>query len=75
MMNPLELMKIQPLLEQFQERHPKFIQFFGYAGQNLEEDALVEISVTSADGKKAITNIRIMQEDLELIEKMKGIMP
>jgi hypothetical protein len=73
-MNPLVLMRIKPLLEGFQERHPKFIQFFGYAGQNVDEGSLIEISVTSADGRKAITNIRIAQEDLELMEKLKELM-
>ena len=73
-MNPMALMKIKPLLEQFQERHPKFLQFFGYAGQSLNEDSLLEISITSADGKKTVTNMRVTQEDLELLEKMKEIM-
>ncbi len=72
-MNPLALMQIKPLLEGFQERHPKFLQFFHYAGQNVEEDSLIEISVTSADGQKAITNIRLTQEDLELAEKLREL--
>ncbi len=73
-MNPLALMHIKPLLEGFQERHPKFIQFFSYAGQNVDEGSLIEISVTSADGHKAVTNIRIAQEDLELMDKLKALM-
>ena len=73
-MNPLALMHIKPLLEGFQERHPKFIQFFGYAGQNLDEGSLLEISVTSADGRKAVTNIRIAPEELELMDKLKELM-
>lgn len=72
-MNPMALMHIKPLLEKFQARHPKFIQFFSYAGQNLGEGSLIEISVTSADGRKAVTNIRVTQEDIELMSKMKGL--
>ena len=69
-MNPLALMHIKPLLEGFQERHPKFLQFFGYASQNTSEDSLLEIKITSADGRKAVTNLRVSKEDIELINKM-----
>ncbi len=72
-MNPLTLMHIKPLLEGFRDRHPKFLQFFGYASQNMREGSLLEIRITSADGKKAVTNLRIAQEDVELIEKMQEI--
>ena len=71
-MNPMAIMQIKPLLEQFQQRHPKFIQFFNYASQQIGEDSLIEISVTSADDKKIVTNIRLSREDLELIEKLKS---
>ncbi len=73
-MNPMALMHIKPMLEKFQERHPKFIQFFSYAGQNVEEDSLIEISVTSSDGRKAVTNIRLSAEDLELAQKLKELL-
>ena len=72
-MNPLTLMHIKPLLEGFRDRHPKFLQFFGYAGQNMGEGSLLEIRITSADGKKAVTNLRVSQEDLELIQKMQEL--
>ncbi|MDE7094506.1 MAG: hypothetical protein K2O52_06315 [Oscillospiraceae bacterium] len=72
-MNPMAIMQIKPLLEKFQQRHPKFIQFFNYAGQQIGEDSLIEISVTSPDDKKVVTNIRLSQEDLELIEKLKSL--
>ncbi|MBR7085349.1 MAG: hypothetical protein IKI37_09275 [Oscillospiraceae bacterium] len=73
-MNPLTLMHMKPLLEGFRDRHPKFLQFFGYASQNMGEGSLLEIRITSADGKKAVTNIRVSPEDVELIEKMQEIM-
>ena len=73
-MNPLAMLKIKPLLEGFRDRHPKFLQFFGYASQNMGEGSLLEIRITSADGKKAVTNIRVSPEDVALIEKMQEIM-
>ncbi len=72
-MNPLALMHIKPLLQGFQERHPKFIQFLGYSVQALGEDSLLEIKITSADGTKAKTNLKITKEDLELMDKLKEL--
>lgn len=73
-MNPLAMMQIKPLLEKFKERHPKFIQFFGVAAGSVGEGTLIEIGVTSPDGRKMITNMRVSQEDLELLDKLKGLM-
>ena len=72
-MNPMTLLHIKPMLEKFQERHPKFIQFFGYASQTLDEGSLIEISITSSNGTKAVTNIKLSAEDLELGSKLKEI--
>lgn len=70
-MNPMNFMHLKPLIEQFHERHPKFVEFFGYAGQHIEEDSLLEISITDPSGSKIVTNIRITQEDLEFVEQLR----
>ncbi len=72
--NPMALMRMKPLFEAFRERHPKFLQFFGAAGQCVGAESLIEISVTSPDGKKMITNMRVKPEDLELFDEMKNMM-
>jgi hypothetical protein len=72
-MNPMSIMRLKPLLEQFQARHPKFIQFFGYAGQNITDGSLLEISVTTADGKKMITNMHVTSEDIALFHELKDL--
>lgn len=68
------LMQMKPLMEQFRERHPKFVKFFGYVGNRITDGTLIEISVTGADGKKVITNLRVSQEDLALVEQMKNLL-
>ena len=70
-MNPMGFMQLKPMIEQFQERHPKFVEFFGYAGQHIQEDSLLEISITDSDGSKIVTNIRITQEDLDFVEQLR----
>ena len=70
-MNPMGFMQLKPLIEQFQARHPRFVEFFGYAGQHIQENSLLEISITDASGSKIVTNIRITPEDLELVEQIR----
>lgn len=73
-MNPMALMQLKPMFEKFRNRHPKFVQFFGYAGQSLGENALVEISITDPDGKKIVTNMKITAEDLELYRNLQNLL-
>lgn len=73
MMNPMALLKIKPLLGQFRERHPKFMEFLGFAPQHLGEGSLIEVTITQADGYTTKTNIRITAEDLELVEQLKEL--
>lgn len=73
-MNPMALLQLKPLFEQFRDRHPKFVQFFGCAGQSLGENALVEISVTDPEGKKIVTNMKITAEDLELYQNLQSLL-
>lgn len=73
MLNPMAFLKIKPLFEQFRERHPKFVEFLGFAPQHLGEDSILEIIITRADGYTAKTNIRVSAEDLELVEQLKSL--
>ncbi len=73
-MNPKDMMKMKPMLEEFHERHPKFVEFFSYAGQSISEDALIEIGITDPDGKKIITNMRVEPDDVLLFQLMMGML-
>lgn len=73
-MNPIAMMQLKPQLESFRDRHPKFLQFFAYAGAKITENSLLEVSITSEDGQKIITNLRISQEDLELFRQLKELL-
>ena len=72
-MNPLALMQIKPKLEKFQQRHPKFIQFFSFAGKSVTEGSILKISVTDPEGKKIVTSIRVDQEDIELFQQLMSL--
>lgn len=72
-MNPMALMQVKGLLDRFKNSHPKVPMFFKAASQSISEGSIIEICVTSPDGKKINTNMKVTAEDLELVEQLKNI--
>lgn len=72
-MNPMALMQMKGLLDRFKGNHPKVPMFFSAAAKSIEEGSIIEISVTSPDGRKINTNMRVTAEDLELVEQLKNL--
>ena len=72
-MNPMALMQIKGMLDTFQKNHPKVPMFFSAAAQNIGEGSIVEMTVTSPEGKKICTNMRVTQDDLKLVEQLKNL--
>lgn len=73
-MNPLALLSMKSALEKFQNNHPKFVQFLNVMMQTgLQEDTVLECKVITPEGKEIQANIKITQDDLEMIEKLKEL--
>lgn len=72
-MNPLEMMKIRPLLEKFRMNHPKVPMFLQSAAGKIQVGSVIELSIKTPDGDTIVTNIRVTQDDIELAEKLKGM--
>lgn len=73
-MNPMALLSMKPALDKFQNNHPKFIQFIKAMAQNgLQEGTVLECKVITPEGKEIQSNLKITQDDLELIEKLKEL--
>lgn len=70
-MNPMALMKIKGMFDKFQSNHPKVPMFFKSAAQSIGEGSIIEINVTTAEGKTLCTNMRVTRDDLELIQQIK----
>ena len=74
-MNPMALLTLKSDIDKFQENHPKFVQFIKAMSQSgMQEGTILECKVISPEGKEISTNIKISQDDLELLEKMKQMM-
>lgn len=73
-MNPMDILSLKKDFDTFQYNHPKFIQFCQYVGmQGIHEGTVLECTVKTPDGQTMTSNIKITQDDLDLIEKLKGM--
>jgi hypothetical protein len=75
MPNPMEMMKFLGIWNTFKANHPKFPRFIAAASQPgiLTEDTIVEVKITTADGRVLETNLKILDTDLELVEQAKNL--
>lgn len=72
-MNPMAIMKMKGMLDKFKANHPKVPMFFQSASQCVGEGSVIDINVTTADGKNICTNMKVTKEDLELIAQLKEL--
>ena len=59
----------------FTRNHPKFVPFVQAVGREAMADGtIIEVKVTSPDGREYNTNMKITQSDLDLFAQLKGMM-
>ena len=74
-MNPMKLLQIKASWEQFKARHPKFPSFLNAVSKGaVTEGALIEMTITTADGKKYSSNLKLTPEDMQLVNDMKDLL-
>lgn len=70
-MNPASIFKIKGLLDRFNVNHPKVLPFFRVINQKgITEGTIIEMKVKFPDDKEYVTNIRVNEEDLELVKQL-----
>ncbi len=73
--NPMKLLQLKNAWDQFCRRHPKFPAFLSSVTRGaIAEGTILEINVTTADGRLISSNIKFTAEDMELIEELKELM-
>ena len=66
--NPMDLMKLRSRLDTFQRQHPRFPAFLKDVGENaVMPGTVLEIKVTTPEGRELVSNIRLTEEDVETI--------
>lgn len=73
MPNPMDMMKIMGMWNTFKSNHPKFPKFMATAAQPgvLAEDTIIEMKITTADGRSLETNLKIKKSDIDLFHQLK----
>lgn len=72
MFNPNMIFQIKGMWERFERNHPKFPRFLQVVGNEcMQAGTIIEISVTKANGEKITSNIKLNEEDMELIAAMR----
>jgi len=67
-LNPMKLMKLKERFGLFREDHPKVLPFFKkLRSEALQEGSVLEMKVTTPDGKEYSSNIRLNAHDVETI--------
>lgn len=69
------MMKFKGAWDKFNNNHPKFVPFMQAVGREAMMDGtIIEIKVTSPEGKEYNTNMKITQSDLELFAQLRTMM-
>ena len=71
MMNPAKLFKIKGAWDTFSQNHPRFVQFISAVKSNgIQEGTIIDITVTTAEGKTMSSNVKITESDLEMFREL-----
>jgi len=73
-MNPTIAMKFMGMMNKFTNNHPKFVAFFKTVfSTGIPEGTIIEITVTKPGQEPITSNMRVNQEDLEMMESLKEL--
>ncbi|MDD6058997.1 MAG: hypothetical protein PUB97_01270 [Ruminococcus sp.] len=72
-MNPLAALKIKNVLMALNKNHPKVLPFFKAAANVVDEGSVIEMTVTTSQGQRIVSNIRLTADDIEKFAELKGI--
>lgn len=71
-MNPASIMKIMNAKNVFTNNHPKFVAFLkNVFSRPIEEDTIIEITVTRPGEEPMTANIKVLASDLELMQELR----
>lgn len=73
-MNPLKLLQIQNAWNTFKTNHPKFPMFVNaLATEGLSENTVIDIKITTPEGKEFHSNMKLTTSDMELMRTLKDL--
>ncbi len=72
-MNPVSAIKYLNLINKFKSNHPKLPQFIRAAGTIADVGTVIEIAVTTSEGKKIVANVKLNEDDMNTINEIKEL--
>ena len=74
MINPSMILQIKQAWDAFTGNHPKFPLFLKAVSQKaIKEGSIIEIAITTPEGKTMNTNLRVKQEDMLLFQSIRDM--
>lgn len=68
------LQKIKSSMDRFHNNHPKFPLFVkAVSNDALVEGTIIEINVTTPEGKSYSSNIKLKEDDIEMIKMLQQL--
>lgn len=75
MINPAKLFKIKSAWDQFVRNHPKFPMFMdAVKNTGIEAGTIIDITITTPEGRNLSTNIKVTPSDKELLEELNDLL-
>lgn len=71
MTNPMKLLHFKSELHAFEQRHTKFIRYIDRVQKLAVKDSVVDMTVTDPEGKSLRANIRLTEEDVQMLAELK----
>lgn len=73
-MNPMALLKAKKSWDTFTGNHPRFPAFLQVVqSAGIKEGTVIEVSVTTSEGKNMMTNVKLTASDMKAFEELKGL--
>lgn len=73
-MNPMALLKVKKSWDTFCGNHPRFPAFLqAVQTAGIKEGTIIEVSITTPEGRNMMTNVRITASDMQAFEDLKGL--
>ena len=70
------MQKMKEGLDRFRIKHPKFPLFLKAVSQEaLMEGTVIEITVTTPEGKNYCSNVKLKADDMEFLDSLKSMQP
>ena len=68
------IQKLKSGMDRFRANHPKFPLFLNAVSQNaLMEGTVIEINVTTPEGRNYCTNVKLQADDMEFLNSLKSM--